>query len=72
VIPSDDIGGHATVLEGWDPAGGFFWGENSWGNSWGPDDGFYKMRPEVIANKISSDFIVMTGGWESFIQKVAA
>jgi hypothetical protein len=63
------LGGHATVLEGWDPVGGFFWGENSWGN-WGPDDGFYKLLPEVIASTNSSDFIVMMGNWEPFIQKV--
>lgn len=60
-------GGHATTLVGWDSAGGFFWGENSWGN-WGPDDGFYKLRPEVIQSPNASDFICMMGGWE-FLNK---
>lgn len=64
------LGGHATVLVGWDSIGGFFWGENSWGNGWGPDDGFYKIRPEVIQGTDSSDFVVMTGGWEQWVQKV--
>ncbi len=63
------LGGHATVLVGWDTSG-FFWGENSWGTGWGPDDGFYKVRPEVIASDDSSDFVVMTGGWEEWVQKV--
>lgn len=64
------LGGHATILVGWDPSG-FFWGENSWGNDWGPDDGFYKIRPEVIQSSDSSDFIVMSGGWEEWTQKVS-
>ncbi len=63
-VQGDIIGGHATCLVGWDPAGGFFWGENSWGNEWGPYDGFYKMSPEVVADASSSDFVVMCGGWE--------
>jgi hypothetical protein len=65
-----DLGGHATLLVGWDSIGGFFWGENSWGEGWGPDDGFYKIRPEVIQSTDSSDFIVLTGGWEPWVQKV--
>jgi C1A family cysteine protease len=68
----DLLGGHATVLEGWVPTskkGQYFLGENSWGTEWGPDDGFYKMRPEVIASSDSSDFIVITGGWEPWVQK---
>lgn len=64
------LGGHATLLVGWDSAGGYFWGENSWGRSWGPDDGFYKIRPEVIQSSDSSDFVVITGGWEEWVQKV--
>lgn len=61
-------GGHATVLVGWDPQGDFFWGENSWGRGWGPDDGFYKIRPDVIASQMSSDFVVFTCGWEPWAE----
>ena len=63
-----EIGGHATVLVGWDPQGGYFWGENSWGEEWGPDDGFFKIRPEVIASPISRDFLVMTAGYEPYLK----
>jgi len=60
-------GGHATMLCGWDPSG-FFWDENSWGNNWGYD-GFAKVAPEVIASSDSSDFIVITSGWEPWLPK---
>lgn len=56
-------GGHATVLVGWDDDKSLFIGENSWGTGWGID-GFYEMRPEVITSSDSSDFVVMTSGWE--------
>lgn len=62
------LGGHATVLVGWDPQGDFFWGENSWGKNWGPDDGFYKIRPDVISNSASEDFVVFTCGWEPWAE----
>jgi len=64
-----DRGGHATVLVGWDPVGGHFWGENSWGTGWGPDDGFYKLDPEVVQSPFSSDFVVIQGGWEEFLHQ---
>lgn len=68
------IGGHATVLEGWDPAKGLFLGENSWSESWGvmgPDGtgGFYEMEPEVIEDgNLSTDFVVYESGWENWGQ----
>ncbi len=65
-LDGKSLGGHATVLVGWDAAEEFFWGENSWGMGWGPDDGFYKLRPEVVESYLSSDFICATSGWEAF------
>jgi C1A family cysteine protease len=62
VIKEKSIGGHATVLEGWDPNKGVFFGENSWGNGWGID-GFYEIRPDVIGSKDSSDFVVIEAGF---------
>jgi len=64
------LGGHATVLEGWDPAKQLFLGENSWGEEWGvpgPDGsgGFYEMTPEKVASSESNDFVVIEGGWEN-------
>lgn len=56
-------GGHATVLVGWDDDKSLFIGENSWGTGWGID-GFYEIRPEVIASSDSSDFVVQCGSWE--------
>lgn len=64
---SDILGGHATVLEGWD--GSNFWCENSWGMTWG-HDGFYQLQPEVVSSDYSSDFVVIEAGWEDL--KVAA
>jgi len=66
-----DIGGHATVLEGWDPVRQLFLGENSWGEDWGvtgPDGtgGFYEMTPEKVASSESDDFVVIQGGWEEW------
>ena len=66
-LPPDIIGGHATVLEGWNAKS--FLGENSWG-LWGKN-GFYEIQPEVIASDLSSDFVVIQSGWESYIQKVS-
>lgn len=65
------IGGHATVLEGWNAYKQLFLGENSWGEGWGvagPDGtgGFYEMSPEKIASNESDDFVVLCGGWESW------
>lgn len=65
------IGGHATVLEGWDAGRQLFLGENSWGEEWGvigPDGtgGFYEMTPEKIASDESNDFVVIEGGWEEW------
>lgn len=65
------LGGHATVLEGWDPARQLFLGENSWGEDWGvkgPDGtgGFYEMLPDVIAGPDSTDFVVYEEGWEDW------
>ncbi len=68
-LPADKSGGHATVLVGWDAGKEYFWGENSWGENWGPDKGFYKISPNVIGNSISNDFIVITGGWEPWVKK---
>lgn len=48
-------GGHATVLIG--TRGDTFIGENSWG-TWG-DEGFYRIKAEVIASPVSSDFWVL-------------
>jgi C1A family cysteine protease len=61
-LPSDVLGGHATVLVGWDPARNLFIGENSWGN-WGLN-GFYELREEVISDDSSRDFIVIQAPWE--------
>ena len=63
------LGQHATVLIGWDPNKNVFIGENSWGTWWG-QDGFYEIRPEVIASSNSDDFVLYYGGWEDY--KVAA
>lgn len=56
-------GSHATILVGWDPAKGVFIGENSWGPHWGLD-GFYEVRPEVVASQDSRDFVALFGGWQ--------
>lgn len=58
-MPKDFKGRHATLLEGWDPQKGVFLGENSWGTYWGKD-GFYEIRPEVIAWSESKDFVCVT------------
>jgi hypothetical protein len=68
------IGGHATVLLGWDPSRRLFLGENSWGPAWGvkgPDGtgGFYEVTEEKIASDESDDFVVMEGGWEPWRKK---
>jgi C1A family cysteine protease len=68
-FPTKISGGHATVLVGWDNENGHFWGENSWGDKWGPYNGFYKLLPEVVSNEMSNDFIVITGGWEPWAKK---
>lgn len=60
-------GRHATVLVGWDPVRGVFIGENSWGSGWGLD-GFYEVRPEVVASPDSSDFVTYYGGWETYLE----
>ena len=70
-VPTTSRGGHATCLVGWDPAGGFFWGENSWGNDWGPYDGFNKISPDAVAASSSSDFIVICAGYEPWVPKAA-
>lgn len=59
------LGLHATVLIGWDPNKQVFIGENSWGTRWGID-GFYEIRPEVIASPDSGDFVTFFGGWEDY------
>lgn len=59
-LPAKTVGGHATVLVGYQK--GNFIGENSWG-FWG-DNGFYLMSPSVIASSESSDFWVPMVGWE--------
>jgi len=66
------IGGHCTLLEGWDNARQLILGENSWGEDWGvkgPDGtgGFYEITPEKIASPECSDFIVLQGGWEPWV-----
>jgi len=68
-LKSRVLGGHATVLEGWEPGKQLFLGENSWGEDWGltgPDGtgGFYEITPEKIASSESNDFVVIEGGWE--------
>ncbi len=68
IIKDKSIGGHATVLEGWDPQKGVFYGENSWGENWGID-GFYEMRPEVISSDMSADFVVIEAGFKPFEKK---
>jgi C1A family cysteine protease len=65
-LPSDVKGRHATLLEGWDPAKGVFLGENSWGTGWG-SDGFYEIRPEVIAWSDSKDFVCVTTEMEKLV-----
>lgn len=59
------LGLHATVLIGWDANKQVFIGENSWGTGWGID-GFYEIRPEVIASPDSGDFVAFYGGWEDY------
>lgn len=58
-IPDKAEGAHATVLLGWDPQKGVLIGENSWGNGWG-QDGFYEIRPEVIASSGTNDLTCIT------------
>lgn len=58
-IPDKADGAHATVLLGWDPQKGVFIGENSWGEGWGLE-GFYEIRPEVIASSGTSDLTCIT------------
>ena len=65
------LGGHATVLLGWDPVRQVFLGENSWGDGWGVKNsegagGFYEMLPDVIASPNSSDFVVYEEGWDDW------
>jgi len=62
-LPGDVLGGHATVLVGWNPSKNIFIGENSWGIAWGID-GFYELREEVISGDTSHDFIVIQAPWE--------
>lgn len=50
------LGGHATVLLGWD--GKNFIGENSWGRAWG-DGGFFYATEKLIAHHRSFDFWVI-------------
>jgi C1A family cysteine protease len=66
-IPTNILGGHATVLEGWNNKS--FLGENSWG-TWGKN-GFYEIQPEVIASDSSSDFVVIQAGFETYTQVAA-
>jgi len=74
LMSGPSIGGHCTVLEGWDNDKQLFLGENSWGPDWGvvgPDGtgGFYEMTPEKIASTECSDFIVIQAGWEPWVNK---
>ncbi|OPZ34511.1 MAG: hypothetical protein BWY99_02506 [Synergistetes bacterium ADurb.BinA166] len=74
LVQGDVIGGHATVLEGWDPSRQVFLGENSWGDRWGvrgPDGtgGFYEVTAEKIASDECDDFVVIEGGWEPWRKK---
>lgn len=56
------LGGHAIILLG--TMDGAFIGENSWGTGWG-DDGFFRIKPEVIASStLSSDFWVMGNSYD--------
>lgn len=57
-VSEDPKGIHATLLLGWDPQKGVFFGENSWGVGWGID-GFYEIYPEAIADPEASDFVIM-------------
>ncbi len=65
------LGGHATVIEGWDSQRQLFLGENSWGESWGVvgpagSGGFYEITPEKIASPESEDFVVIESGYEEW------
>lgn len=60
-LAAKPTGRHATVLVGFDERG--FIGENSWGRQWG-SDGFYTVKPEVIASRDSRDFWTIQGHWE--------
>lgn len=63
------VGSHATVLVGWDPTRQLFIGENSWGTGWGLN-GFYEIKPDVIASTDSSDFVTYYGGWEGYLEQL--
>ena len=70
------LGGHATVLEGWDPVRQLFLGENSWGDNWGivgPDGtkGFYEITADKIASDECNDFVVIAQGFEPWIPAAA-
>jgi hypothetical protein len=61
-IPTDDVGHHATVLEGW--GGAYFFDENSWSRNWGMD-GYCYLDPDVIASPDSNDFWTIQRGVEA-------
>lgn len=63
LVNGPELGGHSTILIGYDPVKNVFIGENSWGNFWGLE-GFYEMKPEVISSQDSSDFVVIFGSWQ--------
>lgn len=60
-IPTDNQGGHATVLVGY--VNGKFIGENSWGSRWG-ENGFYEITEDYIKWEKSCDFWTITAPWE--------
>jgi hypothetical protein len=62
-------GGHATTLCGWDPSG-FFWDENSWGDTWGVN-GFCRVSTDLVASDQTSDLVIVQGGWEPWHQQAA-
>jgi C1A family cysteine protease len=61
--PSEQyLGGHCTVITGWDDnykgLGPFYEVANSWGSSWG-DQGYFWMPRAYIQSRLASDFWVL-------------
>jgi C1A family cysteine protease len=55
------LGGHAVLLSGFNDADRTFWVRNSWGTSWGPFGGYFKMSYDYISNPdLTDDFWVVT------------
>ena len=54
------VGGHCIVIVGYDDVKKSFLMRNSWGKNWGLNGHFWMPYREVLNNKISSDFWVIS------------